>query len=409
MRAIRELLLVPLKLISRLLALVEKEWLQVLRRPGALVTLVLAPFGIMALFGIGYTGERRPLNTVVILSPGSGLSSEISRYQELAGPALNVVEISADLERARSDLRARRIDLIVVVPPDAQARFLDGEQAVIGIEQDLTDPLRDAYSRVIADRQVQELNRQIVQSVAQAGQRYLIQSGTSTALTQIPAEVMAAPARAEVTNWAPITPTVVGFFTPAVLALVLQHMAVTLTALSLVRERLNGVMEIYRVAPVSSVEVLLGTYLAYGLVSAVIAMTVILLAIFALGVPMLGSAASLAGAVGLLILAALGLGMLISSVSDSERQAVQLSMLVLLASVFFSGFVLPLDEFNPPVQWLAYLLPVTHGIRLFQDYMLRGSTSADWQAWALGGIGLGLFLTTALALHRTMSREVSGD
>ena len=66
-------------------------------------------------------------------------------------------------------------------------------------------------------------------------------------------------------------------------------------------------------------------------------------------------------------------------VSDSERQAVQLSLLTLLASVFFSGFVLPLDEFTAPVRVLAYLLPVTHGIQLLQDLMLRGTTNYLWE------------------------------
>ena len=70
----------------------------------------------------------------------------------------------------------------------------------------------------------------------------------------------------------------------------------------------------------------------------------------------------------------------------SERQTVQLSLLILLASVFFSGFVLPLEEFNAPVQALAFLLPVTHAIRLMQDVMLRGSTLYLWEFGALAAI-----------------------
>jgi ABC-2 type transport system permease protein len=406
---VKDLLFLPLKLATRIWALVGKEWLQIIRRPGALVTLVFAPFAVMALFGVGYTGERRPLNTAVIVSAGSGVPTDIETYREVGGPAVNVVSVGPDLDGARASLRSGQLDLIVIVPSDAQERFLRGEQAVIRVEQDRVDPLREAYARIIADRQVQEVNRQIIERTATAGQQFLIQHGASGTVTSISPQVIAAPARAEVANWAPITPTVIGYFTPAVLALVLQHMAVTLTALSLVRERLSGVMEIYRVAPVSTVEVLLGTYVAYGIVSAVIAALVIALTVFGLGVPLLSGPVQLAGVVGLLVFASLGLGMLISSVSDSERQAVQLSMLVLLASVFFSGFVLPLDEFSAPVQKLAYLLPVTHGIQLFQDFMLRGSTYAEWQVAALGVIGAVLFLVTAIALTRAMSREGSGS
>ena len=109
------------------------------------------------------------------------------------------------------------------------------------------------------------------------------------------------------------------------------------------------------------------------------------------------------GVVGLLILASLGLGFFISVVSDSERQAVQLSLFVLLASVFFGGFVLSIDEFIPAVRNAAYVLPVTHGIQLFQDLLLRGSTANTWEIGALAAIAGALFLATWLLLRRSMA------
>jgi len=121
-------------------------------------------------------------------------------------------------------------------------------------------------------------------------------------------------------------------------------------------------------------------------------------------VPLLGSPMLLAGIVGLLVLASLGLGLLISIVSDSERQAVQLSLLVLLASVFFSGFVLPIEEFAAPVRALAYALPVTTGIRLSQDVMLRGTIREPWEAGVLFAIALVLLVACWVLLRRTMTR-----
>ena len=123
-----------------------------------------------------------------------------------------------------------------------------------------------------------------------------------------------------------------------------------------------------------------------------------------LGLPLLGGWAPFAGVIALIIFASLGLGLLISILSDSERQAVQLSMLVLLASVFFSGLVLPAEEFLPQVRWFAYALPVTHGIRLLQDIMLRGGTNAAWEIWALAGIGVTLFALTGLRMRALMAR-----
>ena len=114
-----------------------------------------------------------------------------------------------------------------------------------------------------------------------------------------------------------------------------------------------------------------------------IALLTFALLILGLHVPMLGDPSALAGVVALLVFASLGLGLLVAAVSDSERQAVQLSLLLLLASVFFSGFVLGTDQFNEPVRSMTALLPVTNGIQLIGDVMLRGSTDAIAQVWAL--------------------------
>jgi ABC-2 type transport system permease protein len=198
-------------------------------------------------------------------------------------------------------------------------------------------------------------------------------------------------------------PSVVAFFAPAVLALVLQHMAVTLTALSLVRERLSGAMDIFRVAPLRSSELLMGKYLAYAFFNLSVAALICFLLIGVLRVPLLSTPGDVALVIVLLSFASLGLGLLISTVVDSERQAVQLSMLVLLASVFFSGFVLPLDQFITPLRIAAYALPVTHGIQLLQDFMLRGSTNHQWELLALAGIGVVLFVLTSLTLRRGMA------
>jgi ABC-2 type transport system permease protein len=79
--------------------------------------------------------------------------------------------------------------------------------------------------------------------------------------------------------------------------------------------------------------------------------------------------------------------------------AVQLSMLVLLASVFFSGFVLPVQDFIGPVQYFSYALPVTHGIATLQDAMLRGTVGEPWMILTLAGIGAALYLLSLLRMR----------
>ena len=132
-------------------------------------------------------------------------------------------------------------------------------------------------------------------------------------------------------------------------------------------------------------------------------MTVTLL-VYGFGAPMLGDPGHLALVVLLLIGASLGLGLLVAAVSDSEPQAVQLSLLLLLASVFFSGFVLAIDQFSEPVHSMIYALPVANGIRLISDFMFRGGTVAVWQIWMLGALTVAYIVGAWLLLRRVMAR-----
>ena len=131
--------------------------------------------------------------------------------------------------------------------------------------------------------------------------------------------MIAAPTTAEIVNIAPTTPGVTSYFAPAVLALILQHLAVTLVAMSLVRERTSGLIELFRVAPVSTAEVLFGKLLAFGLIGGAIATLTVALLVLGLGVPMLAPVGLVGLAVGLLLLASICVGLLIAVVSDSER------------------------------------------------------------------------------------------
>jgi ABC-2 type transport system permease protein len=397
-----ELLLGPLKSWTRTTSFVGKEVIEVVRRPGALFSLILGPFLIMGVFGLGYSGQYRPLETVIVVAGNPNLPRDPSFYQQFGGPSVHIAAVTDDADTAREQLRRQQIDLLVIAPENVEQNFLQGQQSSVGIEYNELDPVRDNYARFIAYRQVQELNRAIIENAVGQGQQYIVQT-TGQQPTPVSPQVVAAPTRADARNLAPETPTVVAYFAPAVLALVLQHMAVTLTALSMVRERLSGAMDIFRVAPLRTLEILVGKYLAYGFFNLSVAALVSFLLVLGLKIPLLGTAGQMAGVVLLLSFASLGLGLLISTIVDSERQAVQLAMLVLLASVFFSGFVLPLDQFLPPLRIAAYGLPVTHGIQLLQDFMLRGGTNQGWELGVLGGLGVVLFLLTGLTLRRNLA------
>jgi len=393
----------PFAVVVRLLAFIGKELVETVRRPGAVLSLVLGPFLIMAVFGLGYSGVKRPLETIIVAPSTSGLPTDIATYQELAGGGLHIAEVTDDRAAAERRLRTGTADVVVVAPDDAEAQFKAGEQSIIEVLVDEVDPVAENYAAFLAGTLAAEVNREIIERAAAEGEGYVLAAGEPQA-SFIPPGVVAAPTRAEILNTAPSTPGVIAYFAPAVLALILQHVAVTLVAMSLVRERTSGLIELFRIAPVSTAEVLIGKVMAFGLIGLAIAGATIALMVVGFGVPVLGLPIFIAATIVLLLLASLGIGLLIATISDSERQAVQLSLLVLLASVFFSGFVLSIEEFSEPVRALAFTLPVTHGIRLLQDFMLRGGTNQEWELVALGLITLVTLVFAWLLLRRGMTR-----
>lgn len=152
--------------------------------------------------------------------------------------------------------------------------------------------------------------------------------------------------------------------------MLIQHLAVSLASLSVIRERLSGAYEFFEVSPLGAGELLAGKFLTYfGLVIGAMLAVVLVLASF-LGVPVAGGTLTMILGMGLLTAASLGLGFLISALTKSQLQAVQVSMLLLIASIFFTGFLFPLSDMSQPAVGISYFLPATYGIRALKDVMI---------------------------------------
>jgi ABC-2 type transport system permease protein len=215
--------------------------------------------------------------------------------------------------------------------------------------------------------------------------------------------VLSAPFAATVTNVAPYVPEGTNYFLPGVLALVVQHLALTLAAVSIARDRRLGVLDLYRLSPASPVELLLGKYLGLILMVALIAAAITGLAIVALQLPVLGGLPWLASALFVFVLTALAYGFGIGLLTGSEESAIQVAMLVLIASVAFGGLLAPLEQLTKPLLAVAYLLPVTSGKVVLEAVMYRGYF-VNWLAPAV----LVLLLLVAFVLSfRLFGRELA--
>jgi ABC-2 type transport system permease protein len=129
------------------------------------------------------------------------------------------------------------------------------------------------------------------------------------------------------------------------------------------------------------------------------------LIVLLLHVPLLGSIFHYVLVLILLTIASLGWGFFLSLLSSRESQSVQFSMLILIASVFFSGFFLSLSSLLPAVHLVSYALPVTYGIQALRDTMLAGRTPGLGMLLPLAGLGLGFYALCMLLYTWQNKRE----
>jgi ABC-2 type transport system permease protein len=284
--------------------------------------------------------------------------------------------------------------VVETLPANIEQQIAGGQQSTITFTYNEINPLNEQWIQYLAYAQVNEINRTVQTKVVQQFENQAQASGVKAT---IPPEVLVTPVRFEYQNTRGKALDFMTFYAPGVLALIVQHIAVTLGAMSLVRERLLGALELFRVAPVSINQLLLGKYLGYTLfIGIMLALLVGLLVFTPLAVPFLGNIWQFVACALLFTLASLGIGFVISAWVTSDSQAVQLSMLVLLMSIFFSGFFLPLENFAPEIRGVGYALPLTHAIAGFQAIMLRGTAPSDFMWVTLSAIALLAFIMVSL-------------
>jgi ABC-2 type transport system permease protein len=429
------------KFLIRISSFLRKEFVEILRQPRLILTLVFGPFLIMFLFGLAYPEQSRPLRTLFVADPNTA-SEQVSLFAVSPNPAIINLGVENNKDQALARLARNETDLVVIIPPNALETIQSNKQAEFLIYHNEVDPFQAGYVQSIARIYVDEINRRVLQNVTEQGQgdaesvqpsvedalaktkaiRETLPPGDANTAAQVAdleqdlttinenlttfrslgSGVLVSPFTSKTSGLSEVTFTPTGFFAPAVIILLLQHLSITFAALSIVRERRSGIMELFRVAPITALETLLGKFLSYLFFEAVLAAAITALAVSVLGIPMLGQWEYYAAALIVVILTSLALGFLISLISQTDTQAVQYSMLVLLASIFFSGFFLDLRLMWKPITVVAWSLPATYGIQMLHDIMLRGELPRQIIFLGLSAIGIGLFLFDWLLLRRHM-------
>jgi ABC-2 type transport system permease protein len=163
---------------------------------------------------------------------------------------------------------------------------------------------------------------------------------------------------------------------PSLIGLILLFIGTVITSLGVVKEREQGTLEQLAVTPLRPVDVIVGKIAPYFLVAVVDMAVVTTVGILIFDVPFRGSIVMFAAFALVYLFVVLGLGVLISTVSRSQGEAIQLAIMVLLPQVMLSGMIFPLQSMAAGVRWIGYLLPLTYFVMGMRGIFLKASSAA---------------------------------
>ena len=185
---------------------------------------------------------------------------------------------------------------------------------------------------------------------------------------------------------------------PGLAGLILVFIGTLITSLGVVRERQAGTLEQLAVMPFRAWDVIAGKIAPYLIVAAIDLVIIIVIGMGVFHVPFAGNVGTFALGAALFLLVTLGMGVLVSTVSQNQGQAIQLAFMIVLPQVLLSGLIFPVSSMAAGVRWISYVLPLTYFIQISRGVMLKAVPISDlWEPLGLlallAAVVLGLAIT----------------
>jgi ABC-2 type transport system permease protein len=342
---------------SRLRSLIRKEFIQIWRDPRTLALTFLLPIIQLFLLGYAATNDVRNVSLAVFDQDKSAASRELlGAYRAADYFQLNYDVQSEDELRQLIENNSARAGIII--PPEYGENLAEGRPSQVAFIIDGSDPTVAgtalAAANLIAQAKATEL---MVERLAARGMGGALQS---------PVEV-----RTQV--W--YNPDLVSsyYMIPALIGMILQFLATLLTATAIVREREQGTIEQLIVTPIQSSELVLGKVTPYVLIAFFDMLEILVAGVLIFGVPVNGSLPLLLLLSSLFIVTCLGIGIFISTLANTQQEAMLMTFFTLLPSIFLSGFFFPLAAMPQLLQWISYLVPLRYFLIIVRGIVIKGA------------------------------------
>lgn len=344
-------------MLRRIGAIIEKELIMLARDRGTLVLVLLLPLIQLLLFAYAIHMDVKHIPLAVA---DQSLDSASRSYQDdlVHSDYFDVVVVAPGQDGVVAALDSGQARVGVVIPPDFAARVERGDASVL-LLVDGSDPFttQSAYNTANAIAQ-QHTVRLVLDRLATLGR-----SSVGEMLNPLTANIHILYNPDLKDLW---------FLVPGLIAMLLQTQTITLTALAVVRERELGTIEQILVTPIRPVELMIGKTIPNLFIAFINTLTIVVVSTLWFGIPIKGSFPLFLVLTTVYMFSGLGLGLLISSLSQNQRQAQQLTTMITFIGQIIGGFVFPRYAMPLILQWISNLFPLTHFIPIARGIFTKG-------------------------------------
>jgi len=346
---------------GRIVHMVRKEFIQVFRDPRMLGFLFIAPIFQLFLFGYAITTDVRNIRLGIQDRDRSEASRDLARSVIQSGYFTRAEEIRSDEQLGRA-LVAGRVDMVLVFPEDFARKLDRGETARLQILADGAESNSAGIGVGYLQKILTDLNTRLLEErVARAGVRGSPAGGLSPPVVAQTRYLYNPELKSSF------------YMVPGVLAMILLVITMLMTSLAITREREIGTMEQLVVTPIKPWQLLAGKMIPFAIVGFVDVNLILVTAVGHFRLPMEGSLGLLYLASVFFLFTTLGMGLLISTVSSTQQQAIFVSLMVMMPAILLSGLMFPIPNMPEPVQWLTYANPLRYFLVIVRGIILKGN------------------------------------
>ena len=366
---------------QRIRPIIRKEFLQLRRDPRLLRVVIVAPVLQLLIFGYAATTDVHHISTAVYDEDRSQASRALVQQFTESGYFDYDYSISSPKEMDAL-LDAGQAQMALHIPPRFSEDLAHNHLARVQLVLDGSDSMTAGIISGYASGAIARYSQQLAVTRLERLRR---------TLPQVPA------IDARLRVWYNPELKSVNFMVPGVLCTLLLVVTMILTSLAIVKEREIGTLEQLIVTPITPGELMLGKTLPFVLLGFVDLALVTAVAVLWFHVPLNGSLALLFALTAIFLLASLGGGLFISTVSRTQQQAMVTGFFFMMPSVILSGFMFPIQNMPRVIQYLTYAIPLRYYLVIIRGIFLKGNgIDVLWpQALALVGLGLGILALSA--------------